>query len=209
VIINSSDYLCDIGHTSANCYQNGSSFRISLSKFNPKEFSDRVFYITVNREFQNFPDNWINLDSHIKIDTDYKTLGVDRRVAIFQAKNSIIADFGSAITVDIVKESRHLGGYIMLGRDEVINGFQRKTPHLNFKNIDSLELNKPPMLSEDALYYGFFHSTSIFINSLSDRYRVPITITGGYSKEFLPFLKSVTYRENLLFENMEKIILSI
>jgi type III pantothenate kinase len=207
VITKSLTFLCDIGHTSANCFRNGESFKIDIDSFNPESFGDRVIYINVNQKFKNFPDHWIDLQPYVESDTEYKTLGIDRQVAIFGERNRVIVDFGSAVTIDVISD-RHIGGYIMLGRDEVVRGFQRKTPHLKFKRKTILDLGEVPMVSEDALYYGFYHQTATFIESISKQHDLPITITGGYADEFLPLLKEAEIRKNLIFEKMELILQS-
>jgi type III pantothenate kinase len=206
VIKSSLDYLCDIGHTTAKLLnlKTNKIIKIDIDEFNPTKYKNLIF-INVNQKFNSFPNSWIDLSDFLNIDTNYKTLGIDRQVAIWNSKNSIIVDFGSAITIDIISKNKHIGGYILLGKDEVIRGFQRKTPHLNFKKNLQNKNNEIPITSEEAIYFGFFSPISYFINSLSNKYKISTIITGGYAKEFLPYLNKVIYKQNLIFDNMKLI----
>ena len=47
----------------------------------------------------------------LKFETSYEGLGIDRLACSFQ-DNCVIVDAGSAITVDIMEEGIHKGGFI-------------------------------------------------------------------------------------------------
>ena len=162
-------YLSDIGHTNAKIWIDGKVETIPLQKFSPENWREKIYFINVNKSIQNRLEqlpNWIDISENILVDTDYKTLGIDRKVAIYSSKNEIVVDLGSAITIDIVKDSKHLGGYILLGKEITIKSFQQKTPHLNFQNRIEFSKNSIPQTSEDALYFGFFHPIIYLIESL-------------------------------------------
>jgi type III pantothenate kinase len=210
VTINSSAslYLVDIGHTNAKFWRDGEIERVPLDLFYPKFFSEKIFYVSVNLKYRealkNLP-NWVDLEPLIEINTNYKTLGVDRKLAIYGVKNGIIVDMGSAVTVDVVKNGVHLGGYILLGKDAVISAFKEKTPHLSFGDGEPF-FEKLPNSTEDALYFGFFHPIISLLKKLEEDYTLPITVTGGDSCEIREIFKDAHFKPNLLFENMEKIV---
>ena len=209
---NSLDFLSlsDIGHTNVKIWRDGKVKIIPLKEFSPEKWREKIYYINVNRDIQKKLDllsNWIDISNFIDIKTDYKTLGIDRKIGIYGAKNEIIVDLGSAITIDLIKDGIHLGGYILLGKDATIRTFQEKTPHLNFKKEGELSNNSIPKSSKDALYFGFFNPIIALIKSLQKQYSLEVILTGGDSEEFEKLLDfKVTLKKNLLFENMKKCI---
>jgi len=201
-------YLSDIGHTNVKILKNGKLEIIPLSHFSPADFSEKIYYINVNLEIQNkldkFP-NWINIAGKVEISTNYQNIGIDRKVAIFEIENGIVVDLGTAITIDIVKNRKHLGGYILLGKNSTIQAFQNKTPHLQFENSKK-NINFPNK-TQDALYFGFFHQLNFFLKSLRETESLEIILTGGDSQELSENLNFPhILNQNLIFENMKKII---
>lgn len=94
-----------------------------------------------------------------------ETLGADRMAAaagavkLFPGKNVIIADFGTAVTIDAVsKEGYFLGGTIFPGIGAVLDAFKRKTPALNIP-----EISNPGKICGDttssSLQSGIYYST--------------------------------------------------
>lgn len=203
-------FLFDIGHTNAKYWNNETKTSIPIQNFTPEMWnSEKIFYINVNKLFEkklHSLENWIDLSDKFSINTEYKTLGVDRKVVIFGFINRIIVDLGSAITVDIIKNKKHVGGYILLGKSSVISSFESKIPHLSFEKNNSLKSFETPQKSEDAMYYGFFHQLLYFLRSLQSKFSLEITLTGGDSAEFHKIFNSVNIEQNLIFKNMIKII---
>jgi len=201
-------YLSDIGHTNVKILKNGELEIIPLSSFSPANFPQKIFYINVNLQTQQILDkfpNWINIANLIEIDSNYKNLGIDRQVVIFDIENGIVVDLGTAITVDIVKNRKHLGGYILLGKNSTIQAFQNKTSHLKFS--DSGKMQNLPNETQDALYFGFFHQLKFFLQSLKENEGLPVILTGGDSQEFSQLLDFPhILNSKLIFENMKKII---
>jgi len=201
-------YLSDIGHTNVKILKNGELEIVPLSHFSPANFPQKIFYINVNLQIQKTLDkfpNWINIANLIKIDTNYQNLGIDRQVAIFDIENGIVVDLGTAITIDIVKNRKHLGGYILLGKNSTIQAFQNKTSHLKFS--DSGKMKTLPNETQDAVYFGFFHQLKFFLKSLKENENLPIILTGGDSQEFAKYLDcSYTLNTNLIFDNMKTLL---
>ncbi len=208
--ISESHYLSDIGNTNVKIWRDGQTLSTTpINIFKPEDFTERVFYISVNRNFSERVkslQNWIDISNLFHIQTEYRTLGVDRVVALYGVENGIVVDVGSAVTVDVIKESKHLGGYILLGKEATWRAFQDKTPHLNINKSRELNIDEVPLLSGDAIYYGFYHSISSLVISLKSRFNLPVTITGGDGEELSYLIEESIFKSDLLFLNMEKII---
>jgi type III pantothenate kinase len=206
-------YLFDIGNSFVKLCRDGEIIKFEVSNFSPSSFKkELVFFSNVNpmfREEIKSLSNWIDISEKMReeIITDYRTLGSDRVVAIYGARNSIVVDLGSAVTIDIVKENRHLGGYILLGKKKVFESFQKGISHLKIENKFELGISEIPNLSEDALYFGFFHPLATFIENLSKRYNLDILITGGDGEELKILLANSRYEKELLFKNMKKFLI--
>jgi type III pantothenate kinase len=114
--------LCDIGNSSYHFFKDGISSKMNLDT-SPKirQNSDKqrvIYYISVNKEAENNLlkyNKCINLENYISINSNYNknNLGIDRKMACYNQENKIIVDAGSAITVDIVHNNKHLGGFIL------------------------------------------------------------------------------------------------
>jgi type III pantothenate kinase len=201
-------YLSDIGHTNAKIWRDGNIETIPLQKFKPEQITQKIFYINVNHQIQKTLSqlpNWIDLKNYFSIKTNYPNLGIDRKVAIFEIENGIVVDLGTAITIDILKNGTHLGGYILLGKSGTLKTFQEKTPHLKFQQIS--ENSEYPNLTENALYFGFFQPIINFIQSIQAKENLKIILTGGDAQEFFNLINfPATLNKNLIFENMQKIV---
>ncbi|EJF06563.1 pantothenate kinase, type III [Thiovulum sp. ES] len=200
--------LADIGNTNAKIWRDGKLEIVSLSDFSAEKIREQIFYISVNPKFAkvlNSLQNWIDIESFAEIDTNYKTLGADRKLAIFGLENGILIDMGSAVTIDIMKNGKHLGGYILFGKSYLIQSFKEKIPHLNFgKNQLSDEV--VPQNSEDALLSGFYHQLVSFLRDLEKKHKLKLFFTGGDSLDMLQYFPKAKFNKNIIFENMIKIV---
>ena len=206
-------YLADIGNSNIKIWRDGEVDIFPVPSFSPSDIEEEIFYISSNPNFSKqlhrFP-NWRDVSYLFQISTKYRTLGIDRIVAIDEVENGIVVDMGTAVTIDIVRNFQHLGGYILLGKKAIFETFQKKTPHLNIENRDIHDLETLPLFSEDAIYSGFFHSIANFVISLKERYKIEeVLITGGDGEELSQIVKNSKFRRWLLFEKMEKRIRKI
>jgi len=206
------DSLClsDIGHTNAKIWKDGKVEIVPLKNFSPEKWREKIYYINVNQTIQpklKNLSNWIDISTKIRVNTDYRTLGIDRKVVIYRSQNEIVVDLGSAITIDIIKNGDHLGGYILLGKEATIKTFKEKTPHLNFQNDGLGNFKSIPNSSENALYFGFFAPIINLVKSLKESYSLKVILTGGDSQEFANLLDfTVILKPNLIFENMRMVV---
>ncbi|HIO70424.1 MAG TPA: type III pantothenate kinase [Campylobacterales bacterium] len=206
-------YLADIGNSNIKIWRDGEVDIFPIHSFSPNQILDRVFYISSNPNFSkqlhNFP-NWKDVSYLFHANTQYRTLGIDRIVAIDEVESGIVVDMGTAVTIDIVRNFQHLGGYILLGKKASFETFQNKTPHLNIDDRKLHQIDTLPLFSEDAIYSGFFHSIANFVIGLKERYKIEeVLITGGDGEELSKVVKNSKFRRWLLFEKMEKRIRKI
>jgi type III pantothenate kinase len=205
--------LCDIGNSFAHFFSDEQNSRIPIENFNPANYSEKIFFISVNQKISEIIEslnlqNWINLSDKVKIKTNYKTLGIDRKVAIFDAKNNIIVDAGSAITIDIIENNNHIGGYILAGKLLTEKNYQSHIPHLKFKqNSSKLNIDIIPNNTEDALFYGYLHQVILLLKNIKNNYKnLDLIITGGDGKLLVEYCENAVYIKDLIFKNMQKIV---
>lgn len=196
--------LIDIGNTTACVYENSHIKRIDIKSFNPNNYKDKVYFISVNSSFTTLPRNYINLEPYFEIDTAYVGLGIDRIASCYYIENGIIVDAGSAITVDTMKNGKHLGGFILPGFGAYINAYKSISCRLNYDLNTSIDLDKLPNSTQEAISYGII--TSI-VNSIKTYAKdETIYLTGGDSSFLNQFFKNAVSEKNLVFEGMKKLI---
>jgi len=123
--------LCDIGNTTYDFLINGKHKKYFLDEKVPK-FDDEIYFVSVNekatKKLLKKNSHAKNINKFLKFSTAYQGLGIDRAVACSFQDNCVIVDAGSAITVDIMEEGVHKGGFILLGLQrfkKVIQKFQK------------------------------------------------------------------------------------
>jgi len=172
-----------------------------------KSFKKRVFYISVNKEkekllLQKNPDA-INLEPFIKIDTNYQGLGVDRKCAILAIDDGVVVDAGSAVTIDVVKNGKHLGGLIMPG----IYSFKKAFCEISqVLDKDFTSLKKYPQNTSEAITAGSIGAIVCMIKSLGGESRV--YLTGGDAELLSKYIDGEVVK-NLVFEGMKKVIFNL
>lgn len=199
--------LCDIGNSYFHFFYRNRIWREESNRLSPKSESVPIYYISVNprseKKLLESHKNCINAEPFINLDTIYQGLGVDRKAACLAVDNGIIVDCGSAITIDIMQEGIHLGGYILPG----INLFKKM-----FSNIDALKmdfnldvsLQAIPQNTRDALSYGCIKSIILAIQDIArDNY---IYFTGGDGKYLSRFFNQSIFDNTLVFKGMTKAI---
>jgi type III pantothenate kinase len=214
-LLSNSLYLSDIGNTNIKFWRNERieifpvDFFFKTSSPKTDKFKqNQVFYISVNHRYSQELEKltkWKNIENYFQIKTDYLNLGIDRVSLMFSQKNAILVDLGTAITVDIVKNSKHLGGYILLGKNSTLETFKKKTPHLNLNQPNNFQ-NSLPQKTEEAIYFGFFHQLETFLEGLQKKYQLPIIITGGDAEEFFEISNlNLELKKDIIFQNILKI----
>ncbi|WP_104747961.1 type III pantothenate kinase [Helicobacter cetorum] len=197
--------LCDIGNTHihfAEGYRLFSSTKENLKHLN---IEGEIFYISVNNENEkallNVYPSAKNIAEFFSLETDYVGLGIDRQMACLAVSNGVVVDAGSAITIDIVKDSKHLGGCILPGLAQYIHAYKASASILEqpFKVLNSLEIL--PKNTQDAVNYGIISSIVSCIQNLAQNQK--IYLCGGDAKFLSAFLPHSICNERLVFDGIE------
>ncbi|MDX1809391.1 MAG: type III pantothenate kinase [Sulfurospirillaceae bacterium] len=199
--------LCDIGNSNVDFFNDGKVWTVSLEEFENYKAKDKIYFISVNENITKklqANSNFVNLESYFQFDTIYQGLGVDRIAACTAIKDGIVIDAGSAITVDIVSNSQHLGGFILPGLSSYEKCFANISPRLKFKLNPNIDLDALPQKTVDALSYGVIKPILMIIkDTCKDK---KIYFTGGDGKFFSKYFKNSIFDRTLIFRGMKKTI---
>lgn len=193
--------LCDIGNTTADIYENGVCKKVILSDFRPELLLGEVWFVSVNRTYDNFP-NWYNAASLIDWDKYYPTMGIDRIMVCEAIDDGVIVDAGSAITVDVMRKGIYQGGFISLGLRAAQEAYARLSPALSMSFNFEVDLTIMAKNTPDAITVGFLGPLIQSIKS----YEGPIYVTGGDAHIFSSLLKEAIVDDALIVKGMKKLI---
>lgn len=199
--------LCDIGNTTFNFLVNGKQERYFLDESLPN-FDETIYFVSVNKKaskkLHNTYTNCIDLEKFVDFKSEYKGLGLDRKIACMGFENAIIVDAGSAITVDIMKEGIHCGGLILPGFKNYKSLYKDISPALAYEINTKVKLDKIPLCTQDAISYSILKSIILPIKDLVEK--EPIIFTGGDGEFLSGFFENSIYKKDLIFDNMKGII---
>ncbi len=199
--------LCDIGNTSYHFFDGKRDFKEPVKSFDPTSLTQKIYYISVNhsltQQLQSL-DNWINLEQFVDKSNYYDSMGIDRIFAIeaVKKKSCVIVDAGSAVTVDVVKEGKFVGGFIYPGLDAMQKTYENISPALTYPFNFELSLEKLPKNSQDAMSYGYL---KLLYNEVI-AYDLEIILTGGNAQAFAKLFQNARLKPCLVFQGMKKII---
>lgn len=199
--------LCDIGNTTFHFLIEDKDKKYFLDEKIPK-FKDKIYYISVNdkaeKKLLKKNPNAINIAKLVAFKTDYKGLGIDRVLACMFQENCIVVDAGSAITVDIIEDFKHKGGFILLGIHSILKSYRKISKKLKFEFEKNINLDRIPLQTKDAVFYALLKSIILPIKEISKDKK--IIFTGGDGKFLSQFFENSFYKKDLIFENMKRII---
>lgn len=199
--------LCDIGNTTYHFLINGKHKKYFLDEKIPK-FEDEIYFVSVNekatKKLLKRNPHAKDIKKISKFDTAYQGLGIDREIACSYQYNCVIVDAGSAITVDVVENGKHLGGFILLGLHSFIKSYPKISKKLKFEFEKEINLDKIPLKTKDAIQYAMLKSIILPIKEVS--LNKNIIFTGGDGELLSKYFENSTYKKDLIFENMKRII---
>ncbi len=202
--------LCDIGNTSTKFFIDKNIKNYYKNDKIPK-FKDDIFYISVNekatKKLLRKNPHAKNLASFIDFKTSYIGLGVDRAVACYFEENAVVIDAGSAITVDIIEDKKHIGGFIFLGLNSFFKAYKNISKKLEISKSDfekNINLDKIPLQTKDAVFFALLKSIILPIKEICKNKN--IIFTGGDGEFLSQFFENSIYKKDLIFENMKRII---
>ncbi|QKF64160.1 type III pantothenate kinase [Campylobacter corcagiensis] len=194
--------LLDVGNHSAKIWHDGliSSKSIDeLNSFLPKE---KAYYISVNSNFKPNSNKFIDISDFFEFDTIYKGLGVDRIAGCYIIKNGIVVDAGSAITVDIMIDFVHQGGFIVPGIAAQLKANEEISKVLKVAINSQVSLEALPQKTVDAVSFGIIAPLVFLIKDMSKNKN--IYLTGGDGSFFSKFFDNAIFDKNLVFRGMLK-----
>jgi len=199
--------LCDIGNTNIHFYKEGMSWAKPANAKNIDSIEEDFYYICVNEKLKHRVENLknsIDLEPFFELDTIYEGLGVDRIAACSAVKNGIVVDAGSAITVDIMANGIHLGGYIMPGLLSLQESFKNISPKLDVRINPNVSFDMIPQNTQEAISYGVVRPIVMMLSTTKKDKK--IYFTGGDGKFFAKFFRDSIYDNTLVFRGMLKAI---
>ncbi|BAK72339.1 pantothenate kinase [Arcobacter sp. L] len=199
--------LCDIGNTTYHFLIRDKHKKYFLDEKVPK-FDDEIYFVSVNekatkRLLKKNP-HAKNINKFLKFSTAYQGLGIDRAVACSFQDNCVIVDAGSAITVDVMENGQHQGGFILLGLRRFMKSYPKISKKLKFDFEKNINLDKIPLRTFDAIQYAMLKSIILPIKEVS--LNKNIIFTGGDGELLSKYFENSTYKKDLIFENMKRII---
>tara|TARA_B100001057_G_C22627875_1_gene863186 strand:+ start:105 stop:854 length:750 start_codon:yes stop_codon:yes gene_type:complete len=185
-----------------------------LSKLKKKKLYGKVLFSSVvpkafkiikkdllKKKFDVLEIKEIDIKKIIKIKVkNYYQLGSDRisnAVGSLKYNNSIIIDFGTATTFDIVKNGTYEGGVISPGINLSILNLNKSTALLPILNLKKMQKSYGKN-TQEALNAGFLWGYEGLINNIIKKIcsksnsKFKIILTGGYAKLFKRYIKSKT-----------------
>lgn len=203
--------LCDIGNSFYHYYREGRIWK-EPSNAAPKTLKpdkgEEIYYISVKepatkRLLELFPEAK-NLGDLLYLDTEYRGLGIDRAVACKALQDGVIVDAGSAITVDIMQNGMHLGGYILPGLQRYRNIYAEISPKLDKAIHYDVSTTMLPQNTADAISYGIITSIVCLLERTAKNKR--IFFTGGDGPSLARYFSHSIVDNSLVFKGMLNIL---
>lgn len=197
--------LCDIGNTSYHFLDQQKSYKKDVKTFDPSSLKEKIFYICVNqrvKEMLKSLENWVDLSVHVDFSNYYETMGIDRIAACEAIEEGVVVDAGSAITVDIVKNSKFEGGFIYPGVKAMHECYKNISSALDYSFNFEVDFGKMPKNSPDAISYGYLKLLRDEVKS----YDMQIYLSGGDALKFAKIFPDAWVDEMLLFKGMKNIM---
>ena len=193
--------LYDVGNTNIKCYNDG---KITLVE----DFDDsrEFYYICVNHRVVDFK-NGIDLAPYFKLKTTYSGMGIDRVAVCYGVDDGVVVDVGSAITVDVMDSGVHMGGFILPGLRAYKESFATISSSLVFDIDEDIDIEKLPQNTSKALNYALFKSIYVMIKDIAGEKK--IYFCGGDGEIISRFFQDSTYKNDLVFLGMKKVIKEI
>jgi|TARA_B100000787_G_scaffold169765_1_gene162163 type III pantothenate kinase len=160
----------------------------------------------VNKSFlKNMIDKKININE-LGADRIVNYLGLKAKYP--KAKDFLIIDFGTATTIDIIINSKYLGGVILPGLLTSYKNLINSASLLNDFEIKFTKLvygtnTKNALLS--GSFNGYSHMINGYIKQLQNLFkkRFKKIVTGGYGTIFINSSKSLDYEKDLTFNGLK------
>ena len=175
-----------------------------LEQFKDKE----VYFISVNHnitdKIKKSTLKWMEINRDNLLKTSYKGLGIDRIAACLGVKSGVVVDAGSAITVDIVENYKHLGGWIWPGIKAQLKSYADISEKLNVLLETNIDVSKLPKDTFEAVSFGIFAPIVCLVKTFAKNRKV--VLAGGDAKILSSLLPDAEVDEMIVFKGMKKMI---
>jgi type III pantothenate kinase len=195
--------LADIGNTHFHIYDGKKVehllYEDAIDKYKEKE----LLFISVKHQLSNQIDEikqWKNISSLVQIEGEYDTMGVDRKALCLSHADGVFVDAGSAITVDIVKNGRYMGGYIVPGLKAYLASYKSISSALDVTLCEELDMGQLYGTTKEQISYGIIASIKALIEKHSEGKK--LYFTGGDGKFLSQYFDTAVYDEMLVFNGM-------
>ena len=169
------------------------------------------FFKTLNFKLLNIDAT--NVPKTIRFNYNYNQLGADRIANTFAAikkygKNSLVVDFGTATTFDVIINNTYQGGLISSGINISHDALVFNASKLNKISINKIIRvvgNSTKSSMQSGFYWGYVSLINGVIKKIiaEKKFKPKIIITGGLAKTFEAEIKYTTYYEpNLTLEGL-------
>ncbi|RUM70600.1 MAG: pantothenate kinase [Sulfurovum sp.] len=199
--------LADIGNTHFHIYDGREVEHLSHENAIERYAHLPMQYISVKHSLGEKIEHikvWENISSQLYIDGEYDTMGVDRKALCLSHSDGVFVDAGSAITVDVVKEGKYKGGFILPGLKAYLQSYKAISAVLDVSLEKKLSLCALPFTTKEQISYGIIASIKALIEKHSG---VDILyFTGGDGKFLSTFFDNALYDETLVFQGMMRAI---
>jgi len=201
--------LCDIGNTYFHFYRHGRIWKERVGKITSQFEEDLpIYYISVNakgtKKLKAHHEKSIDLSPFFRFDSVYRGIGIDRVAACKAVHDGVVVDAGSAITLDVMQNGMHLGGYILPGITQFSHSYAEISPVLDVELNMGVDLAALPQNTKDAVSYGVLKSILLMIKNSSKSKK--LYFSGGDGKFLSRFFENSIHDNSLVFKGMLKVI---
>ncbi len=193
--------------------KNSLSSKILFSSVVPKSYKIIKSYLKI-KKYKVFEIKQFDVKKIIKIKIkNFSQLGSDRisNAIGSHRKNSLIVDFGTATTFDIIKDRTYEGGVIAPGINLSIITLNKNTALLPIINLKNKQYSYGKN-TKDALNAGFLWGYEGLVNNIINKIIInsktnyKVILTGGYSKVFKKYIKKKSViDQNITIKGLAKV----
>ena len=197
--------LADIGNSYFHIYNGKEVEHLSYDDAINKYTTTKMQYISVKSQLDTKIEEisaWENISSYITIQGEYDTMGTDRKALCLSHKDGVFVDAGSAITMDVVEDSKYIGGFILPGLKAYIESYKVISPALVTELNSNIKLDELPTTTKEQISYGIIASIKALIAKHSEG--KTLYFTGGDGQFLSTFFDNAIYDEMLVFNGMQE-----
>jgi type III pantothenate kinase len=200
--------LCDVGNSRMHLYEDGKVKHFCHEEGLRRYAGEAVRYICVHEKMREHiakeAPKWVDLSEYRCLATEYRGLGIDREAACLGVWDGVVVDAGSAVTVDVMEEGRHRGGWIWPGIAAMQRAYAAISPVLDRPPVRDVDLAKIPMDTDAAVGFGMLAPIACLIERFAKG--KPVVVTGGDAALVASAIPGAIVDESIVFKGMKKMM---